>query len=538
MRKRGRQAAIALALIVAAGELAAQPVPAPQEAPPAVASDPSGRDTPRGAVLGFLEAARDGDYALASRFLDTRLRGTAAEDLARQLFVVLDARLPPRLTQISDQPEGSREDPLEPDRERIGTVASASGDAHLYVERRTVGNAGPLWFFSSSTLQAIPALHAEIIANEDRQRVPRFLTSTSLVGLRLLDWLVLLVGLPLFFVATATLNRLLVPVIRPIWRWRGHDPGAVQTVLPVPARLLLLAVAGRWLLSWLPLSLLARQFWSNAAYLIATVSIVWLLILANGKAEALLHRRWIGTRVSAASALLRVLRRFVDGLIVFGGFVVLLWWFGINPTPALAGLGVGGIAVALAAQKTLENMIAGASLVFDQAIRVGDFLRMGAVEGTVEHIGLRSTRIRTLDRTILSVPNGQIANASIETLSARDKYWFHPEIRLRYETTAAQLAAVLGGIRQLLEEHPLIDRASIRARFVRIGTFSLDVEVFAYVFARDWSHFLELQEALLFGVADVVERAGTGLALPSQTMYVTGGERAEAVRPSVTAGAG
>jgi MscS family membrane protein len=140
--------------------------------------------------------------------------------------------------------------------------------------------------------------------------------------------------------------------------------------------------------------------------------------------------------------------------------------------------------------------------------------------GTVDHVGLRSTRIRTLDRTVVSIPNGQIANMSLETLSERDKFWFHPIVGLRYETTADQLREVVDGVRQLLSDHPLVDRESVRVRFFRLGPFSLDVEIFAYFFARDWAHFLEIQEQLLFSVTEIVEKAGTNIAFPSQTMYV------------------
>jgi MscS family membrane protein len=219
-------------------------------------------------------------------------------------------------------------------------------------------------------------------------------------------------------------------------------------------------------------------------------------------------------------SLLRLARRLADVLVIFAGVLATLRLFSVDPTPALAGLGVGGIAVALAAQKTLENVVAGASLIFDQAVRVGDFLKVGDIQGTVDHIGLRSTRIRTLDRTIVSVPNGHIANITLETLSERDKYWFHPVVGLRYETTPEQLHAVVDGIRRLLETHPLVDRDSVRVRFIRLGAFSLDVDVFAYFAARDWSHFLEIQEGLLFKVTELVAKAGAEIAFPSQTMYV------------------
>jgi MscS family membrane protein len=243
-------------------------------------------------------------------------------------------------------------------------------------------------------------------------------------------------------------------------------------------------------------------------------------MLSTGELEGHVLGRIAPSHRPAAESLVRLLRRGADVLILFAAVIAVLLTFGVDPTPALAGLGVGGIAVALAAQKTLENVIAGASIIFDQAVRVGDFLKMGEIQGTVDHIGLRSTRIRTLDRTVVSVPNSQIANVSLETISARDKFWFHPVVGLVYETTPEQLQQVLNGIRQLLTEHPAIDAVSVRVRFIRLGAFSLDIEVFAYLLARDWNHFLEIQEHLLFSITDIVGGAGTSIAFPSQTTYV------------------
>jgi MscS family membrane protein len=203
--------------------------------------------------------------------------------------------------------------------------------------------------------------------------------------------------------------------------------------------------------------------------------------------------------------------------------LLMLYYFGVNPTAALAGLGVGGIAVALAAQKTLENVIGGVSLMVDKALQVGDTLKVGDTCGTVEEIGLRSTRIRTFDRTLVTVPNGQIANVTLETLSARDKFWFHPLIGLRYGTSAEQLSAVIGRVHQLLSTDSRLDQESVRARFSGFGSSSLDVDIFAYVYARDWNHFLEIQEGLLLDIMSIVEQAGTQIALPSQITYLAAG---------------
>jgi MscS family membrane protein len=202
---------------------------------------------------------------------------------------------------------------------------------------------------------------------------------------------------------------------------------------------------------------------------------------------------------------------------------VVLRYFGFDPTAALAGLGIGGIAVALAAQKTLENVIAGLSLIFDEAVRVGDALKFGETVGTVDYIGLRSTRIRTLDRTILSVPNGQIASAGIETLSARDKFWFHHVVCLRYETTADQMRSVIEGVRALLLAEASVDSDSVRVRFFRLGSFSLDIEVFAYLVAEDWPGFLTIQQDLLLRIMETIEAAGTAVAFPSQTLHIAEG---------------
>jgi MscS family membrane protein len=234
----------------------------------------------------------------------------------------------------------------------------------------------------------------------------------------------------------------------------------------------------------------------------------------NAVAEHLTLRRIAAGHVSAGVSLLRVGRRLIDVVIVLAGVLVTLRHFGVDPTPLLAGLGVGGIAVALAAQKTLENIIAGASLIFDQAVRVGDFLKVGEVQGTVDHIGLRSTRIRTLDRSIVSVPNSQIANMSLETLSARDKFWFHPVVGLRQGTTDAQMQIVLDGIRQVLLRQAAVDPDSIRVRLQRLGPISFDIEVSAYVLAPDWARFLEIQEGLLRRITEIVRASGAEMAGP------------------------
>jgi MscS family membrane protein len=432
---------------------------------------------------------------------------------------VLDTRLRD-VSQLSDQAEGSRANPDTPGLEVVGTIRTAAGPLDIVLERQPRAAGGAIWLYSSRTLQAIPGVYEEIVLARNAV-LPAALTTVRVGGIRLIEWMVMLVALALLYGVTVLLNRALTALVRRIRRDSLEQSGfGVRGVIPAPARLLLLTILGRAALSALPFSLLSRQFWSNVAGLVTILSIAWLLVMASGEIERTIRRRVPTVNTAAATSLLRLVRRAFDLLVVFMALIATLRHFGIDPTPALAGLGVGGIAVALAAQKTLENVIAGASLIFDQAVRVGDVLTMGTTTGTVEHIGLRSTRIRTLDRTLVSVPNSQLANTTLETLSVRDKFWFHPTLPLRYETTAEQLQTVLSGIHRLLSEHAAVDPAGLRVRFQRLSAFSLDIEVFAYVIARDWAHFLEIQEQLLFKVTAIVEQAGAAIALPSQTMYV------------------
>ena len=186
----------------------------------------------------------------------------------------------------------------------------------------------------------------------------------------------------------------------------------------------------------------------------------------------------------------------------------------------VAGLGVGGLAIALAAQPTVENLIGGMNLFADKPIRVGDMCRYGDQSGTVEAIGIRSARIRGLDRTITTIPNAVLAKMPIVNLTRRDRMLINAVISVRYETTPEQLRNVLVKLREMLQGHPRVHPDPLRARFIGFGSSSLDIEVFAYVATRDWAEFLGIREDILLRIMDIVEESGAAFAFPSQTLYL------------------
>jgi MscS family membrane protein len=495
-----------------------KPASEPAPAQPEIPKDPLGRSTPRGTVFGFLKVARNGEDELAAEYLNTHLRGNAAAVLAHQLFIVLDRRLPPRLNQLSDLPEGSLSDPLNPDQELVGTIRSDNNNVDIFVERVDRGKSGSIWLFSSKTLESIPDLYDEVNVVSVDRLLPDFLITTRFASIALFEWLAVLIGMPFLYFLTALLSRLLSRLLGPVCRFLYrktdlHNPD----LLLRPVRLLLLAYFIRWANSKVSLPLLARQFWSSTATVITIAASVWLLILFANWGETYVRRLLRNRNLTGSTSMLHLTRWVVDLLIICAGVFATLHYFGVNPTAALAGLGVGGLAVAFAAQKTLENIIGGVSLIFDQAVRLGDVLKVGDRQGTVEDIGLRSTRIRTPDRTVVIVPNGQIANMTLENFSSRDKFWFHPIPALSYRTTSTQMCTVLNGIRGLLEESPHLETASVRVRLLHFGPSSLDVEIFAYVMARDWNQFLKIQELLLLRIMDCIESSGVQFAFPLQT---------------------
>ena len=193
---------------------------------------------------------------------------------------------------------------------------------------------------------------------------------------------------------------------------------------------------------------------------------------------------------------------------------------GFSVAPLIAGLGVGGLAVALAAQHTIENFMAGLVLFADKPVRIGDSCQFGEQRGTVEQIGLRSTRIRGLDRTLISIPNAEFAKLRLVNYTRRDNILLRTVLGLRYETTADQLRHLLAALRRLLAGHSRIDAESVRVRFVGYAAYSLEVEVFALANTNDWQTFLAIQEDVLLELMDVVRDSGCGFAFPSQTHYV------------------
>lgn len=218
-------------------------------------------------------------------------------------------------------------------------------------------------------------------------------------------------------------------------------------------------------------------------------------------------------------------RKIAKVVLLALGLVAVLNELGFQVASLLAGLGIGGIALALAAQKTVENLFGSVAIGVDQPFRIGDFVKVDDVLGTVETIGMRSTRIRTLDRTLVTIPNGKLADLRAETFAVRDRMRLLANLGLVYGTTADQIRAVLAGIEAELRAHPKIWPDAVIVRFNEFRDSSLNVEVVAWFQTADWNEFTAIRQELYLRFMDVVEKAGTSFAFPTRTVHLVGEPR-------------
>ena len=514
-------------LLSQAAPKGAAPAAVPVAAAPA--PDALGRQTPAGTVMGFLAAAARGDWPRATKYLDTKLPQDQAEELARQLKVLLDRGLSIDLGRLSRAPEGEQDERLGKGRELVGAIGTKSGTLDVLLARVQHGNEPPLWLFAPETLRGVSAAYEEYEPSSVERLLPEDITRGYGPRYKLWSWLVVAASVAGALLLAWLLTRLLDLLVHGTLKlvvhgfvWERWAP------LFVPARWVVFGIAQLVATSYF-LTVRQRYLGARIAWLIIIASVTWMAVRFLGtfvtKWTAALERQNITERV----ALMRLVGRLLQAVAIVVGALTLLGSIGINLTPVLAGLGVGGIAVALASQKTLENLFGGMMVIGDSPVRIGNFCRVGTMSGTVEDIGLRSTRIRTLARTVISIPNADMAIQSIENFATRDKILFNHTFTLRHETTADQLRFVLAGARTILYQHARIESSAARVRLLKFTPTGLDVELFAYVTTTDVEEFLAIQEDLLLRLMDTIEAGGTALAVPSQTTYLArdGGVDAE-----------
>jgi MscS family membrane protein len=315
------------------------------------------------------------------------------------------------------------------------------------------------------------------------------------------------------------LALLAVPV-----RWwarrRGQMDVANWRSVSGPAWLLVGTLIHQVFVINLKMPLLPRHYYFQVTSIALIVSATWLVWRFVRWSLRRVRTRALAYGHAGTGSLMLLGERILKAVIFVAGVLAVLGSLGFNMSTALAGLGIGGLAIGFGAQKTIENLFGGVSVLGDEVFRVGDTCRFGDRTGVVEDIGLRSTRIRTEERTLLAIPNGTVATINLENLSRRDKILFKTNLSLRSETKGDHLRFILSEIRRLLYSHPKVESSTVRVRLTDIAGAAPTVEVMAYVLTQDFNEFAAVREDMLLHMMDVVEVSGSGLALPAQTLYL------------------
>ena len=487
----------------------------------AAGGDSLGRTTPSGTVLGFLQAEQNGSETEAADYLQMSAahRLSQGPELAGKLKVLMDRTFIGRLGRISTAPEGNPDNGV-PDQQTIGVFAVGDNDVPVMLVRVTDPSAGRIWLFSADTLGKVPELYDTIEAHRVETRLPQSLVKNIFLGMPLWQWLGLLVAVPVA-IGVGWVVVLLLAIPRRLYLKFRHRPNLHSySRLSMPLLLCFSAVAHRFIAAYLGLPLLSRFYYARTVWTFASIGFFWFLLRIGTIVMQRLRVRAIDAGRTGTGTLMLLGESLLKALVVIVAALVILAIFGFNLTTVLAGLGIGGIAIAFAAQKTLENLFGGISVLADEVIRVGDYCRFGDRTGTVEDISLRSTRIRTDDRTQVSIPNGAVAAMNVENFSRRDRILFGPMIGVRPDTSPDQLRFLLAEIRRLLYEHPKVETDSARIRLASFAPSALNLEMFSYIRTTDYNEFAAVREDILLRIMEIVRRSGTSLALPAQTLFL------------------
>ena len=422
---------------------------------------------------------------------------------------------------LSNDETGSEDAELPENFEFIGEIKLEGSPIRLLLERVEAPDGGKSWLVSQTTIVALSQLSDQKVVPKINQVLPEFLLNKLWLGAPVGQWLVM----PFIALGSMILGWLLSRGLSAFGRKYKQNSIASKR-----ANVLLAASAPLGIVSaviffvfterFLGISIVIRQDFG-----IFTVSLLWvalfifiwsLLDRLSQHGESVLRQ---GNRVSSLSLII-FFRASAKAILVMLAIIIVLDSNGVDVTTGLAALGIGGIALALGAQKTIENVVGSVTLIVDQPFRVGDFCRVGDLMGTIENVGLRSTRIRTRADTLVNFPNGALSTQRIENFTLRRKFLLHTTLNLRYETETQNMERLLVALRKMLMEERCVDSDGLRVRFVGYGASSLDVEIFAYIRAANYEDFQEKQESILLRVSHVVESNGSGFAFPSRTLYI------------------
>jgi MscS family membrane protein len=473
-------------------------------------------DTPRQSLQRFLANARAGRLNLAADELSSISQDVdEMAQLARKLQAVIDRKLPfdeARLAKISDLPKGNTDDGM-PEQDEIGRIETPVGSDPVRLMRKPLPDGGTHWVFSPRTVEHIQGWYERLPDHWLLDHLPEALLVTGPGGLLYWQWL----ALPLLLALSAGFGILFSVAMRiACWMLFGRYElfKAVLERQATPLRLFGAALALRLLLLSLFITATAEQTVRGLCNMVLIAGLMFILWRsADVLARRLRQSAWLATR-PALAGMAPLLHRLIGVSLWAIGILWSVEELGYSVTAVLASLGLGGLAVALAAKNSLEHLIGGMTLSLDQPMRVGDLVKVGDVQGHVEEIGIRSTRIRTQDRSLVTIPNGKLADLNIETLAARDRLRMAITLNINHSLKPKKLKELREAVIACVKEQPLVMPDNISVYFSGLTESAMPMEITCWFQTADSGQVAEARHTLLLSVLEVVDFFGAFVGAP------------------------
>jgi MscS family membrane protein len=485
--------------------------------------DALGRGNPRGSIVGYLTKASELKFDQAAEYLDMRnlpskVRAIGGTELARQLNHVISRAVWLDDYSVSDRAEGAKGDGLPDYRDLLLTIPLGDEQVPIWLQRVPRGDGEMIWKISNRSVARIPELYDEYSYSPPVERIRKwFPEDASFLGIEAFKWFIVVVVAILCWPAFYLLGWILARIFSSP---RKESYPHVKRFFTGPMVLIGILVVIGEVIQDLGLSAYAQRM--ADAYTISTIAIVWALWALINIYRNFHQQRMVAQDRPGAAKLLRPLTALVKmAVLVFG----LLFWLGnigVNITTVLAGLGVGGLAVALALQKPIEDMMGALTIFSQMPMRVGDLVKYGEFLGVVEDIGLRTTRIRTLTNTVVSIPNSRVAYVELENLSYREKIRYWPTLRLRYDTPPEKIRRVSERILDMLQSSDRVYDEPIRVRLTDFAEDAILIKIHCFMKTTSFPESLEFSEDLNYQVMTILAEEEVQFALPGRSLYMEG----------------
>lgn len=486
--------------------------------------DPFGRQTPRSTVQGFIKALSENNASLAANYVSLSSGDNSVESV-RQLKLALDTggRLNTEL-QINNTPSGDLADQLPPLLEKVGTITTPDQVIDIILVRKLDDHGGDYWQISNETL--------EIIKSSDISATPSLIDKYTLEplqdkmigGYNLADVFAVLLLSLICIAASYVLFAVIYLLLKIFYPKVRNKPLPIDIKFVLPLALVLTSLILYEVMVYAGVSVTVREPVNRIKDIVGWFASTWLLLRVVdaifSRAERQSYKRNQTERVS----ILSLLHKIVKALLLILASIFIFGNLGFDLTTGIAALGVGGLALALGAQKMIENLVGSVVIVADQPVRVGDYCKFGDLEGTVVDIGIRSTRLRTLNRTIVTVPNGEFSSMSIENFASRDMFHFLHNVYIKRNVDATTLDHFLKKMEDFLVDHELSNSEWTQVRISELRQDCMVIEFRAYVYASGADEFYDKQTRLLIEILKEMEKYPVEHALETQRLIVESSE--------------